>query len=560
MKLVLAENRESMVYIIISTKACRVTHFAAGEMSTYLKKISDVEFEIIEKADCPLNTVLLSTSGKNNIFCPTACFDDKEHDSFEVLADKDGASIQGSNGRSVLYGVYSFLEALGCSFAEPDKEIIPEAKRLEIPCMELKSRAAFKLRNVFRIQIVKSRLAEFDGLEPEHHLPQIDWMAKQRLNHYVFYVDYYRYDLWEKYKHQILDALLDRGFIIEVTHHSILYFCPPNENCDFGNYGAETYKENHPDWYVPALFYGSEYQARIELPEVQKIIKERYLEYLRNNPELDIVGLWPGDSAMNQPYPDLSNTDGYMKFWNNISDAVKKEFPEKKLCTLAYFELTPPPRQIIPNDNLHVWFCRHDDNYFYPITDERNKKYYDLLKGWTKVMVPENIACFHYYGWMPVLTPFTDNMKADLSVYKEMNLAGVYGWSGFTYNIMGNDYRWARDLYVFSRLLWEPKQEVERLERKWAEAVFTGSVLEILVFFNTLKHAHKAESKKGLAAGKSWISLDLLHELQGILANARSNAKTPEELNRINLLEQTAAAGSAAAIKRELVTGVAGTF
>lgn len=104
-------------------------------------------------------------------------------------------------------------------------------------------------------------------------------MAKQRLNHYVFYVDYYRYDLWEKYKQDILDTLLDRGFDIEVSHHSIFYFCPLSEDVDFGNYGSSTYQQNHPDWFTNR-------QARIELPAVQEVIKERYFEYLRRNPEL----------------------------------------------------------------------------------------------------------------------------------------------------------------------------------------------------------------------------------------------------------------------------------
>jgi len=556
MSFLLADKKKSFISIVISAKADRVTRFAAREMNSYLKKICAADFEISEEVNCPLNAVFLTKSEKRDL----SCFEDKDSDAFEIRADENGVNIQGSNGRSVLYGVYDFLESLGCSFIEPGKEIIPETARLEVADMKKKSTAAFDLRNVFRIQIVKSRNAEFDGLEPEHHLPQIDWMAKQRLNHYVFYVDYYRYDLWEKYKYQILDALQDRGFKIEVTHHSILYFCPPNENCDFGNYGSSTYQINHPDWYIPSLLYGCEYQARVELPEVQEIIKERFLEYLRNNPELDIVGLWPGDSSMNQPYPELSHTDGYLKFWNNISEAVKKEFPDKKLCTLAYFELTPPPEKIKPNTNLHSWFCRHDDNYFYPISDEKNKKYFDLLKEWVQKMAPEQIACFHYYGWMPALIPFTENMKLDLNVYKEMDIAGVYGWSGFTYNVMGNDYRWAKDLYVFSRLLWNPEQDLDCLEETWAKGVFANSAPEILEFYNALKQAHKKESKKGLLARESWISLDLLHNLQEILDRARSKTENPQILNRINLLEQVAAAGSSAAIHRNPLSGIERAF
>jgi hypothetical protein len=553
----LAEAQKAFAKIVVSPDADRVTAFASRELQSYLSRISGVHFEIIKDVDCPGKALFITAGGVKWI---TASFDNDKKDIFELLVNKDGVSIQGSNGRSVLYGVYDFLELLGCAFVEPGRETVPELEKLEVPFMERRSAAAFDLRNIFRIQIVKSKHSNFDGIESGHHLPQIDWMAKQRLNHYVFYVDYYRYDLWEKYKHQVLDALLDRGFRLEVTHHSMLYFFPSDENCNFGNYDSSTYKENHSEWYIPSGLYGGGYQVRVELPEVREIIKERVLDYFRRNPELETVGLWPGDSAMNRLNPDLSFTDGYLEFWNDMSDAVKQEFPDKKLCMLSYFEITPPPEKVSANKNLHNWFCRHDDNYFYPITDERNQKYLDMLEGWTKKMNPSQIACFHYYGWMPIFTPFTENMKLDLNVYKEMKLAGVYGWSGFTYNIMGNDFRWARDLYVFAHLLWEPEQAVEPLEQKWAKGIFANSASEILEFFNTLKQVHRKESKKGLLGREPWISLDLLHDLQKILARARDKAEKTEILYRIDLLEQVAAAGCTARVQRKPLSGIERAF
>lgn len=552
MSFILADAGKSSATIIISTDADRVVRFAAGELNSYMEKITGTGFKILKKKNCPSNGIFLCASDKCDSF-PAAVFANKEVDAFVLLSFADGISIRGSNSRSILYGVYDFLETLGCVFLEPGKETIPKLEVLEVPYIERKSSAAFKLRNIFRIQIVKSRDDGFEGLDPEHHLPQIDWMAKQRLNHYVFYVDYYRYDLWEKHKHQILDALLDRGFKIEVTHHSIMYFCPPDENHDFGNYGSFTYQRNKPEWYASS---GGEYQVRIELPEVREVIKDRYLEYLRNNPEVDIAGLWPGDSSVNHPYPELSHTDGYLKFWNEIGENLKKSFPEKSLATLAYFELTEAPTRITPNSNIHNWFCRHDDNYMYSIRDEKNRKYFDLLKEWTEKMPPEQIACFHYYGWMPVLTPFIENMQIDLMTYKEMELAGVYGWSGFTYNILGNNYRWARDLYVFSRLLWEPEQDLKILEKRWVEGVFGTSSREILHFYETLRKIHEFESGKGLLPRVPWISLDLLHSLQRILAKARKQADSPEILHRINLLEQITASGATAVIQRTPQTGI----
>ena len=144
-------------------------------------------------------------------------------------------------------------------------------------------------------------------------------MAKRKLNHCDFYVDYCRYDLWEKYKHEVLDAMLDRGMKLEVCHHSIGYFFPADEAHDYGNYGDSTYYATHPEWFQSN-------QARIEIPEVREIITKRFLDYVRNNPELKMIGVWPGDSEMPAPEEGLTVADGYLDFWNKIAAELEKEY------------------------------------------------------------------------------------------------------------------------------------------------------------------------------------------------------------------------------------------
>ncbi|MCK5843149.1 MAG: DUF4838 domain-containing protein, partial [Victivallales bacterium] len=453
MSFLLVENGKSKAKIVIQANADRVVRFAAGELRKYLGIISGSDFTIFETDSVsPTGTIALIVDPKR--------FEKPELDGFSIFSNSEGLSIRGSNSRSVLYGVYELLETLGCGFVEPGKETIPSADILTVPDLDQSSVAAFPLRNIFRIQILKSKTHNFEGIEPGHHIPQIDWMAKRKLNHYVFYVDYHRYDLWEKKKHQILDALLDRGFDIEVTHHSIQYFCPPDNDHDFGDYGPETYRENHPDWFL-------EGQVRVELPEARDIITERLLQYLRDNPEVKIIGLWPGDSGINKLYPDLTFTDGYMKFWNQVAADVAVEFPEKELCCLAYLNITEPPQTETPAANIHNWFCRHDDNYMYPPDAEENQKVHEMLLGWTRKMDPGKIACFNYYGWKAIFTPFAERMKKSLTIYRELGLRGLYGWCGFTHNLMGADFRWAREMYVFAELLWNPDKELDKLTSSW---------------------------------------------------------------------------------------------
>lgn len=544
MKIILAERKKTQYVISITFDSDRVVRFAAKELSSYLEKMSDAEFSVSENAKG--RTIELVSGGNAKM------------DSFEIQVSDDGIKIHGANSRSVLYGVYDFLEKIGCNFVEPGKEIVPKSSRLIVDSMKCKSTAAFALRNIFRIQIMPSKTEKYEGLEPSLHLPQIDWMAKRKLNHYVFYVDYYRYDLWENYKHQILDALMDRGFDIEVTHHSIHYFCPPDATLDFGNYGPETYRSTHPEWYVGE-------QTRIELSAVQSVIRKRYIEYLRRNPELCKIGLWPADTSMNISYKGLSSTDGYIKFWNNMAKPLAAEFPEKQLSILAYWELLNPPQKVTPASNLHCWFCPIDANYMYPITDrnlsrntfrttkevEPNSKYLDFMKTWVDRMSPGQVSCFEYYGWQGTLTPLVEKMKKDLTVYRDMKVGGIYGWSGFTFNLMGADFRWARDLYVFSNLLWNPEQGIAPLEFTWAKGVFDNAAEDILDFYHKLKLEHEKEIKNGLLTRASWISLDLLHRLQKSLASARRKESAPAVIQRIDILERVACQGCTERVLRK---------
>jgi hypothetical protein len=85
--------------------------------------------------------------------------------------------------------------------------------------------------------------------------------------------------------------------------------------------------------------------------------------------------------------------------------------------------------------------------------------------------------------------------------------------------------------------------EIRKLEETWADAVFADSAAEVLDFHDLLKREHRKEARKGLVAGYQWISLDLLHRLQQVLASARTKSRSSRIRRRIDLLEKTVAYG-----------------
>lgn len=529
MRVTLAENGKTSYTILLKENADRVLRFAAKELAAYLNKMTGACFPVLrEGEEDSRETLLILKAGRET---------DDQLDSFALLPEGKSLILEGVNPRSTLFAVYDFLEFLGCSFVEPGVEEIPFFSRLETAFPKKKSTAAFILRNIFREQIVPDRNANYRGLEKGHHLPQIDFMAKRKLNHYDFYVDYCRYDLWEKHKGEVLDAMLDRGMKLEVCHHSIGYFFPADKAHDYGSYGDSTYYATHPQWFRSS-------QARIELPEVREIITERFLAYVRNNPELKMIGVWPGDSAMPPPEEGLTVADGYLDFWNTIAARLEKEFPGKVLSIIAYLDLLEPPVLRKGAANTQIWFCPIRTNYHFAMEDHPDgRRFLRQLGEWVKRMPEGRLNVFDYFGWQPPFIPYAKNVGRTLHRYRELGAGGAYGWVGFTYNLMGEEYRWAKELYAYTEQLWDPDADVEKLLEKWAHGVFGKAAGEkIAEFYRMVEEEHgKLVARMTPDAMKNWITLPLLHKMQALLAEARTLAAgNSSALRRIDLLELVA--------------------
>ena len=537
-ELAVADNGQARLVILLPESADRVLRFAGRELAKYLSMMSGAAFRIVEEK----SNAVPRTGPAIRLECAET---DDPTDGFSLKTTGHQIRVRGQSRRGVLYGVYALLERLGCCFVEPGIERVPQHKTLVIPCLDVEEAGAFPLRNIFRNYVVPTTKGDFTFLHPKLALPQIDWMAKRRLNHYEFYIDYYRYDLWEKYKHQVLDALLDRGFILEVTHHSIHYFCPPDENHDFGEFGPASYQRNHPDWYIPSYECGSRgrWQTRVELPAVQDIIIKRYLDYCGRNPELKIVGLWPDDVPMNAPSKTMNPADGYLKsFWNHVSAALEHERPGNRLGIIAYFELIKPPLRVKPHPNQHCWFCPIERDLRYPVDHARNRHFLSHLKGWVERMSPGQVGIFEYYGWQNSFLPHRRMMANDLLLYQDLKAGGIYGWSGFGYNALGQDYRWALDLLLLTHFLWNPKASPDALKESWAAEVFGRAGGRVLDFYDHLEQAFLRKTKLGFPLSNcEWLDLETLHGAQAILGAARKRANSDSAKRRIDLLEKQAA-------------------
>ena len=230
---------------------------------------------------------------------------------------------------------------------------------------------------------------------------------------------------------------------------------------------------------------------------------------------------------------------------------MAKSFPDKLCGIIGYFDLTPPPEKVKPRDNLHCWYCPIARNLNYPIEHPRNADFLKWLKGWIKAMPPYRVGSFEYYGWQMEMTPLRHSMKRDLPLYRDLKLGGIYGWSAFGNNLLGDDKRWAIDMVVLAKLMWDTGASVRQVEEAWARNVFGAAGGEVLAFYDYLGKVHAREVKNGLAPVYQWIAFPVVHKAQAILAAARKKAATPAIRRRVDLLEKVLLRGSAEELWRE---------
>ena len=104
------------------------------------------------------------------------------NDAYDIRTDGGIARITGSNGRSVLYGVYDLLERRGgCAwFWDGDK--IPKKRSIDVTGLDVHEESKFRYRGIryFAHRGLMRFQAEHWG--PEEWKREIDWCLKKRLN------------------------------------------------------------------------------------------------------------------------------------------------------------------------------------------------------------------------------------------------------------------------------------------------------------------------------------------------------------------------------------------
>lgn len=355
----------------------------------------------------------------------------KNPNGFVLKVDKVVA-IAGASPRGTEIGTYELLEQLGVRwfFPGPLGTVIPTAREIKIPAQTTVQSPSFAARHF-----------GFNALDKDPVIAE--WKKHQR----------------------------EGG-----------PFFPPAHGIKLG---ADVSFETHPEFYSLVKGQRVNRQICISNPEVLRRAIQTTRDYFRQNPEAPWIGMGPNDNggfcecASCQAHDggdwdpfssDRSVTDRYIWFFNQILDAIKDEYPDKKIAFYIYHTYLRPPVKVKPNPRIvgalaPIGLCRvHGVSN--PLCPEKGylKR---LLTEWKQIL-PE---VYERAYWFNLADPGmwfvqTHRLKDELAFYAKEGITGFRTEVTPQWAVQGPS------LYIAGKLMWNAKQDTDALLNEFCEKLF----------------------------------------------------------------------------------------
>jgi len=397
-KLLLAENHKPLCHVVLTTRTVDpVVRFAGEELASYLSRICGGKVRVVRAGRSPRHAVPIFLRLSEN---PAADFRKDGYDRFVIDLTRSEIHILGENPRSVLFGVYSFLEQLGCRWFYPldGEQIVPRLHTLAAAVGKKEISHRLNFRNIALLPMIARDLALI--------LQFIDWMAKNHFNGLTTHPANYGngYDLWStdiirfgQVEHVVVPELKKRGIRLFQSSHSLHFFMPQEEllkryphactmrelSAPADGYpsdplaahlvrffedpveGKHHYEEPSstkcwPRWLTEQGTLRIPHQLCYSNRDVTNEYADRILRYLHAHPEVDVIGPWPADGGgLCRCSACRSNPSAIFDVVNRIARRVGESFPRVMVEHLVYGAGTYdiPTNGDHVSDNLIFFLC-----------------------------------------------------------------------------------------------------------------------------------------------------------------------------------------------------------
>lgn len=490
--------------IILSKDASPSEHWAAGELKQFIYEMSGAILPYCPDSANPPEKAILIGESQASLSILGKHSHNIGPEGFLIKTVGDRVVITGGRERGTMYGVYAFLEKLGCRFLTDTVNKIPKKTSIVVPEMEIVETPAFEYRDVFIREAMRP-----------------DYAARNRGNS----------------ANAGLDA--KRGGCIAYFPfvHTFASLVP-----------VDKYWDTHPEYF--SMIDGKRIKDGTQLcmsnPEVVKIATQTVLQWMHDHPEAKLYSVSQNDWYNNCQCPECKKIDEeegspsglLLRFVNAIAAETEKVYPDKLIDTLAYQWTEKPPKLTKPRANVRVRLCPIFccEAHPYETCDApENKAFMENLAAWSKIT--DNLYIWHYNtSFAHYLNPFPDfrQLMDTAKLYKRSGVKGIF-WEG-SYPTGGGGELAQLRAYLLSKITWNPDIDGEAVMREFCDDYYGKAGKYIYDYVNLLEDKVTKENihmKIWAGPTDAYLTPDVIAAADALFDKAESVADSPEILDRV---------------------------
>ncbi len=491
--------------IVISASAPPAERRAAEELRRFVREMSGAELTVRDDSRAVRGPmVLIGRSRLLQRVAPDLRVEALGAEEFVIEERRGHLVIAGGGERGTMYGVYEFLERLGCRWFTAEVTKIPRLKTISIAGLRVRQAPAFEYREPFFREAF-----------------QRDWAARNRVNG----------------NHADLDASTGGKIGYYPFVHSFYQLVPP-----------EKYFAAHPEYFslVDGKRRAEGGQLCLTNEEVLRIATETVERWIAEHPEAKIFSVsqndWEGWCECERCRRAEEEEGGahsgpVLRFVNALAERIAKKHPDKLIDTLAYWYTEAPPLRARPAPNVRVRLCPIGICTAHSFAQcPRSAYFYRNLQAWAKIT--DQLYIWHYNtNFTQYLLPFPDldELGADIPLYRKLGVKGLFLQGAYAEG-GGGEMAWLKS-WVLAKLLWDPSRDIWRLADEFLEGVYGRAAPWIRKYLGLL-HAEVRHAPAGRGL-HLWIfhvpdySDGLLREGFRLFDEAEMAAETEEIRQRV---------------------------
>lgn len=396
---------------------------------------------------------------------------DVKDDGYRLEIKPEGIYIVGKTDDAARNGVYDFLEThLECMYVSPENTYVPLCPTVKLALEEKTVNPTITWRKVYQYESVQN-----------------GWYERLKMNGTIVKEGENSIELYNEWG---------------TWCHSSFEFVPP-----------EKYFDEHPEYY--AKFLGKRrYQFNVlgrTFPthlcytneEVYQIAEAELVKRIEANPE---VKFWDF-SIMDTYFATCrckeckkfnkeagSEMGTLLAFLNRLADAIRDDYPDVYLSTLAYQRVKNPPKNMKCAPNLCINVCAFPGTQSYPYSTEggikASREFAERVVEWGKIC--DNILVWDYvvnFTHLKLPFPNFEFQKENLEFYLENNIRFVFHQGSREPMDENAEMR----TYLLSRQLWDKDVNLLALAKKHVAVVY-GDAAGLVEEYMDLQNSAMIES------------------------------------------------------------------